>query len=115
MRCNRHLLVRAFRVGEDIHVSIFGGDRSHIGAVSILSSSGEIRTVCFPSHRDDAISEVWAKALRDAGIKVAVVEAGIHYDDLSKAGISTVLETCNALLKRFLLDFQPRSLEEAGD
>ena len=98
---DRDIHVLAYRLGEDIHVSVYGGDRAHIGAVSILSADGEIQTVCFPGHRDDAVSAPWCGRLKALGVRTAVVEAGIHYDDLSKEGIETVLTACDTLWSEF--------------
>lgn len=81
-----------------IHVSIYGGDLPHIGAVSVVSPDGVCSTVEFPGHRDGAVSERWAKALSSAGYCPAVVEAGIHYDNLSRQGIADVLSLTDKML-----------------
>ena len=107
---DRELHVLSYHLGEDIHVSVYGGDRVHIGAVSILSADGKIQTVCFPGHRDDAVSALWCERLRELGVHVAVVEAGIHYDMLSKEGIAAVLTACDRLWGNFRQAF----LEEAS-
>lgn len=104
----RKLHVLSCRLGEDVHVSIYGGDRAHIGAVSILSENGEIQTVCFPGHRDDAVSVLWCERLKEFGVHAAVVEAGIHYNELSKEGIAAVLAACDGLWN----DFRQAFLEE---
>lgn len=83
---------------KDVHISIFGGQRAHIGAVSIVDPEGACRTVQFPGHKDGAISEPWANALAEAGYCPAVVEAGIHYDNLSRQGIAAVLSLTNEML-----------------
>ena len=96
----RELKVLAFWMGEDLHISIFGGDKAHIGAVSILSPKGSIQTTCFPGHRDDTVSILWCQRLKARGVHAAVVEAGIHYDNLSREGIAAVLDACDVLWKR---------------
>ena len=107
---DRELHVLSYRLGEDIHISVYGGDQAHIGAVSILSEDGEIQTVCFPGHRDDAVSTLWCERLKEFGVHAAVVEAGIHYDMLSKEGIAAVLATCDRLWS----DFRQAFLEETS-
>lgn len=107
---DRELHVLSYRLGEDVHVSIYGGDRAHIGAVSILSADGKIQTVCFPGHRDDAVSAPWCERLKELGAHAAVVEAGIHYDMLSKEGIAVVLAACDRLWN----DFRQAFLEETS-
>lgn len=76
---------------QGIHVSIYGGDRPHIGAVTVGTAPGAASTTQFPGHRDAAVSQRWADALLERGFSPVVVEAGIHYDHLSKAGIQAVL------------------------
>ena len=106
----RELNVLSYRLGEDVHISIYGGDRAHIGAVSILSANGEIQTVCFPGHRDDAVSALWCERLKELGAHASVVEAGIHYNELSKEGIVAVLAACDRLWN----DFRQTFLEETS-
>ena len=47
------------------------------------------------------MQSAWAKEIRDVGIDTAVVEVGIHYDDISQEGILAVLSITNSLLKDF--------------
>lgn len=101
----QELHVLSYCLGEDIHISIYGGDKAHIGAVSVLSTDGEIQTVCFPGHRDDAVSSSWCKRLKEFGVHAAVVEVGIHYDQLSKDGIAAVLSVCDKLWNDFRRTF----------
>lgn len=86
-----------------LHVSVFGGTRPHIGAVSVASPAGQVVTTQFPAHRDGVISDQWSKALSKAGYCPNVVEVGIHYDDLNKSGIDAVLALTNEMLNTVLL------------
>jgi tagatose-1,6-bisphosphate aldolase non-catalytic subunit AgaZ/GatZ len=88
--------------GHGLHVSVFGGELSHIGAVSIVSPDGVCNTVQFPGHKEGSVSEAWAKALAEAGHLPVVVEAGIHYDHLRSEGIEAVVALCNELLHEVL-------------
>ena len=85
-----------------LHVSVYGGDLPHIGAVSVVGPDGAVATTQFPGHRDGAVSEAWAKALSERGFRPAVVEAGIHYDGITPEGIRRVLEAGDALLAALL-------------
>lgn len=82
-----------------IHVSLFGGSRPHIGAVSIADMDGYVTTTQFPFHKESVISHKWAGALARLGRLPVVVEVGIHYDGLDEAGIQKVLALADALLK----------------
>lgn len=83
---------------EGVHISVYGGDKSHIGAIAVLSLDGEISLIEFPEHKEGIICENWAKKLKQIGIMPAVIEAGIHYDDLSKEEIREVLLVTDQLL-----------------
>ena len=87
---------------EGIHVSVFGGDRSHIGAVSVISPDGSRQDTEFPGHRDGTVASKWAGALYAAGYSPAVVECGIHYDGIGKDGIRQILECTDRLLSEIL-------------
>lgn len=92
------ITAQVLRFDEGIHVSIYGGARPHIGAVTIGDQTGAIHTTQFPGHKDAAVSEQWCGALLRCGFFPVVVEAGIHYDGLSKDGIQAVL-ACTAELQ----------------
>ncbi len=78
---------------------IAGGDRAHMGAVSMVDENGKIQTTTFPTHKETIIAENWGKALYEKYQQPVLVSAGIHYDDLSKEGIMTVVETSARLLE----------------
>lgn len=96
------ITAQVLQLDEGVHVSLFGGRKPHIGAVSIADPLGACSTVRFPGHRDDAVSARWAAALSDAGYRPAVVEAGIHYDNLSRDGIAGVLAVTEEMLTEVL-------------
>lgn len=87
---------------EGIHISLYGGDKSHIGAVGIIDPDGNRTVTQFPGHKEGMVCERWLDTLATADIKPAVVEAGIHYDGLDKAGIGKVLGELEGLLNEFL-------------
>jgi hypothetical protein len=99
----KDITVQVLKPDQGLHVSILGGELSHIGAVSIVNPQGECSTVQFPGHKEGAICEEWAKELAKAGYCPVVVEAGIHYDHLSKAGIEDVMNLCGKLLADTIL------------
>ena len=84
------------------HVSLYGGDLPHIGAVGIVDLEGNCTVTEFPGHKEGIVCQTWATALSTAGFRPAVVEVGIHYENLDKAGISAVLLLTDELLKEFL-------------
>lgn len=92
---------RVLLTGGGVQVIICGGSRTHIGAVSIASGSGQ-QDMEFPGHRDSVIAKKWAGALKEAGYCPAVVSAGIHYDNISGEEIEAVVALSDALLGKVL-------------
>ena len=90
--------VLALPLDGGVHVSVFGGSRPHIGAVSIADMDGCVTTTQFPFHKEQVISRKWAGALARLGRLPVVVEAGIHYGGLDGAGIQKVLALADTLL-----------------
>lgn len=99
---------------QGVHVSLYGGDLPHIGAVSVTDPEGNRTDLCFPGHREDTLTIRWSEALREAGLLPAVVEAGVHYDGISKEGIRKVLACCDELLEEVLAIAGERGSETKG-
>jgi len=99
-------------IGQDLLVAIWGGEKPHIGAVSVAQprpslKDPEIRSatasvICLPGHKEDelakAVSEILAAALNTP----VVVTAGIHWDNISKDGIQRVIENSKILVDLIL-------------
>ena len=51
----------ALRLDEGWDVSVFGGSRSHVGAVTLAEADGSVQTLLRRDHRDDAVSVRWAQ------------------------------------------------------
>ncbi len=103
---------RVQRIGEDLLVAVWGGERPHIGAVSVAQPRPSLRdpeatsatasVICLLGHKEDdlakAVSEVLAAALNTR----VVVTAGIHWDRIEKRGIEKVLENSKTLVDLIL-------------
>lgn len=106
---------------EGCHVSLFGGDLPHIGAVSIANPEGHVTTTQFPYHKEAVLSHKWAGALSEAGYRPCVVEAGIHYDNLNRQEIDMVVSLTGEMLNTILdvlsapcAEAQPGEAPESG-
>ena len=82
-----------------VQIVVTGGDKSHIGAVSIVDEQGHLISHVFEGHKDGVISDQWAVELHKKWKVPVVVSAGIHYDHITPSQINTVVETMTALLK----------------
>lgn len=92
----------AVQLDEGWDVSVAGGSRSHVGAVTLAEPDGSAQTLLRDAHRDDVVSLRWAKALAARWKAPVCVRAGIHYDGLERAQIGSILQTCDALLETMM-------------
>ena len=98
----RDIVAQVLQLPQGVHVSLYGGDLPHIGAVGLASPEGDCTITQFPDHKEGLVCEKWIAALSAAGYCPAVVEAGIHYDKLDRKGIAAVLAVTDDLLNRTL-------------
>lgn len=83
---------------DGVHVLLAGGQRSHVGAVTLAQDGAVLATAASPGHREQAVTERWAAALSRALGVPATVACGIHYDNATRAQIEAVLRLCEELL-----------------
>ena len=88
--------------GDGISVTLYGGDRGHIGAISIKTPGEEAVTRELPGHREGIVAEKWAERLSEHFGCTVVVSCGIHYDGITKEGILEVLQGSDELLEGIL-------------
>lgn len=81
-----------------VQLLIAGGDRSHIGSVSIADEQSQLISHVFDGHRDNIIGDQWAKTLSQKWKVPVVVSVGIHYDAITRQEIQIVVETMTQLL-----------------
>lgn len=96
---NKDILVSMAVTGTGTQIFVTGGDKPHIGAVTVIDPSGQENTICFPNHREDVIATKWAKRIYNVTSQPVVVSAGIHFDNASKEMIAEVVAETDLLLK----------------
>lgn len=84
-------------IGEDIVITVGGGNRPHIGGVVLKVPDEEVRTMPIGSHRDLEVLIPIAEAAFEKYGRSVVVVGGIHIDDATKDEILTIVENCNEL------------------
>lgn len=106
-------------VGNDLLLSITGGDTPHLGTVSIFSS--EVKDVLrFPSHdgrfhKDDLLAATLIENLTERPTGNIVVTSGVHVNQITKGQITASFEMIKMLagqLSSWLKNNQP-NLPEA--
>ncbi|PAF45774.1 hypothetical protein [Helicobacter sp. 11S02629-2] len=92
---------KALLCGKDLSLSIYGGDKPHIGASSLAflnpkTKDIEVKTIEIPTHKEALLSEKLALSLSQS-LKVSVeVNCGIHLDSIEK---STIDDICTIVLE----------------
>lgn len=94
---------RAVFCGADLSVSVCGGEREHIGAVSLAvyepeRDSATVSTLTVYTHRDDRVSAAAAKRLSSALRCTVCVSAGVHIDGPAPGELDALLENCGACI-----------------
>ncbi len=84
-------------VGEDIVITLGGGERSHIGGVVLKVPDEEVRTMPIGTHRDLEVLIPLAEAAYEKYGKSIVVVGGIHIDDATREEILEIVENCKDL------------------
>lgn len=117
----KEIYVEATILDNGATVFVTGGDSSHIGAISVaetgngsgdaeeqmqetcLTAEGKSRVLCqtieFPGHKEAVISEKWAKELAGKWKCRVIVQAGIHYDNVTKEQIRQIVVMTDEMLK----------------
>ena len=100
------------RIGDDLLVAVWGGEKPHIGAVAVAQprpslkdpevTSATASVICFPSHKDDDLAKTMSEILAATLETRVVVSAGIHWDNLSGEGIEQVIKNSRLLVELIL-------------
>jgi hypothetical protein len=102
----------AVRIGPDILVYVWGGERPHIGAVAAAQSrpslsdrkktSATASVLSYVGHKEDDVAKEMAQAISARFKTNAVVTAGIHWDDLPAGGIEIIIERCREVTAKVI-------------
>jgi hypothetical protein len=97
----------AVRIGPDILVYVWGGERPHIGAVAAAQprpsladpsrTSATASVLSYLGHREDGVAKEMAETISARFKTNAVVTAGIHWDHLPADGIQIIVDRCREI------------------
>lgn len=89
-------------VGEDVVVVVGGGERPHVGCVVLAQPhpsprsddgwSASCSVLTISPHKEEPIARAVATRVAAVCGRVAVVTAGVHDDNLDRAGIEVYLK-----------------------
>jgi hypothetical protein len=92
-------------VGDDLVISIWGGNKPHVGTVAValprqslrepekVSSTSSVFTLL--GHKEDVIAKEFSEKLSSALNRVVVVTVGIHQDRIDEKGIQKFIDNCD--------------------
>ena len=83
----------AATVGDDLNISIAGGDAPHIGAVALAEPGGEASLIVRPGHREGELAKSFAGDVARATGRICLVSCGIHVDDITRGEIARAVAT----------------------
>lgn len=87
------------KLDEGWDVSIFGGCRTHVGAVTLASPDGALQTLERSGHKDSFISARWAEEFAGRLNAPICVRCGIHYDNATKEQLAVITAQCEDMLR----------------
>jgi hypothetical protein len=93
-----NIKLNAIEMGEDLCVIVTGGDKPHLGAVTVGSKHSEANTFCFPHHKEDSVTTLLYSLITETFNKNVVVCCGIHIDNITKEEISSVISLCSEMI-----------------
>jgi hypothetical protein len=93
-----NIKLNAIEMGEDLCVIVTGGDKPHLGAVTVGSNNSESNTFCFPHHKEDSVTRLLYSVITETFNKNVVVCCGIHIDNIAKEEISSVISLCSEMI-----------------
>ncbi|GAB6194497.1 prenylated flavin chaperone LpdD [Desulfocastanea catecholica] len=106
------ITIKAVLLGDDVNISIFGGEKGHIGAVALAqprsslanpamtSASTSVITLC--GHKEDRLACEMAEKAAIAVKGVVSVACGIHVDGASAEQINSIVCKVNEMVEDLL-------------
>ena len=99
-------------IGHDLLVAIWGGEKPHIGAVSVAQPRPSLKdpkvisatasVFCFIGHKEDELAKAVSEVLASVLNTQVVVTAGIHWDNISEEGIKKIIRNSEILVDLIL-------------
>ena len=99
-------------IGNSLLVAIWGGEKPHIGAVSVAQprpslkdakiTSSTASVFCLLGHKEDDLAKAGSEILASALNTDVVVTVGIHWENLDEKGVKKVIRNSEILLDLIL-------------
>lgn len=103
---NHEITVYCQRLDYGYEIRIFGGQRSHVGSVTVADEQGNLQTITLLGHKEDVITRQWAAQIWEIVKQPVSVLGGVHYDDLEKEQLMEVIHVLEKLLAECKMNLQ---------
>lgn len=100
---DRSIRVRILPCGNDISVTIWGGDAPHVGSVTVAQNGEIVSKWVGQGHRDDVVGDRFAATLSKKTGGTVCASCGIHYESVTKEQLAEITAACEGLLQIMLL------------
>lgn len=102
------------RIGDGIVFCLGGGEKAHIGAISIAVPyrkknsewSVSVSTITLPAHRDDALTRIVAEKVARATGSLVVAVGGVHVEAATEKEIEEIIRNTEKLAERIVADLR---------
>ncbi|HAD19653.1 MAG TPA: hypothetical protein DCF42_04570 [Lachnospiraceae bacterium] len=101
---------QAVFAGDDLNLTIYGGERPHIGCVVLsiprpsLTGTGTGVTssvLNLPGHKEESVARMFAEYAAKKYGRTTCCTCGIHMDQATKGQLKTIEVICGDILKEF--------------
>jgi hypothetical protein len=114
------ITMQAIMIGTDIQVLAYGGDKPHIGAVSLAvpferdgKVGASVSTLTALTHREDQISRQLAESFCKHFNAHVAVSCGIHFNQISKELIVQIQDEVLDMGHTLVLKLQTQKTESS--
>jgi hypothetical protein len=109
-RTGRRLDARVCSAGDDVVVTIGGGEKPHVGCVVLAvpspkegpGHSPSVSVLTIPPHKEESIARPVAEGVCRRLGRVTVVTAGVHEDTIDRTGIEVYLRLSGELTEAII-------------
>lgn len=89
-------------LGQDLCITLTGGDREHIGSVALAQRDGTLRSLTVPHHREEDLARLLASRVCSAAQVTVTAICGIHLDHIEPFEIQDVLALAETLTDQLI-------------
>ncbi|EPH98204.1 hypothetical protein D920_01763 [Enterococcus faecalis 13-SD-W-01] len=116
---NYPMIAETTIIGNDVLITITGGDTPHIGTITAFSKDGGKKTTRFPSHhgrfhKDDVLADFLFAEIKEKLPGNCVITAGVHVNHISNAQIQASSAMAKSLGRQIADWFDTFTFEQAA-